>query len=280
MKIEIIKSFDIDVKGFKHTISYNDAKYLYDELHKEFGYNAEKFWEDSHIAKNGLMKLTKKMLLQLNAGSSRIEFCERYKLFGFPLDRLDEIQGDHEGFVCWLKHKTNLEFDQNQNLVRWESDGGYWEKFEYDQNGNQIRHEFSGGTWTKYKYDKNGNQILRESSCGRWEKYEYDQNNNQILMVDSHGFWEKFEYDQNSNQILREDSNGYWLKFEYDQNGNQILQEYSEGNWKKFEYDQNRNLVRWENSRGRWSKYEYEFYDNGQLKRLDDLIIPYFEQEI
>jgi hypothetical protein len=163
------------------------------------------------------MKLTKKLLLQLNAGSSRIEFCESYKLFGFPLDRLDEIQGDYEGFVVWLKSKTNLEFDQNQNLVRYEDSVGYWVKYEYDQNNNQILKESSSGWWAKYEYDQNNNQILKEVSSGMWTKYEYDQNNNQI---------------------------------------------------------------RWESSNGYWVKYEYEFYDNGQLKRLNNLVIPYFEQEI
>ena len=47
MKIEIIKEFNIELKGFKCTVTYDEAKYLYDELNKEFGYNAEKFWEDT-----------------------------------------------------------------------------------------------------------------------------------------------------------------------------------------------------------------------------------------
>ena len=163
------------------------------------------------------MKLTKKLLLQLHACSSGIEFCERNKLFGFPLDQLNEIQGDYEGFVEWLKDKRNLKFDQNQNLVR------------------------------------------REYSEGNWMKCEYDQNN---------------------NKILQEYSDGYWEKSEYDQNNNQIRHEFSGGTWTKYEYDQNNNPVRWETPDGTWRKFETEFYDNGQLKRLDDLIIPYFEQEI
>lgn len=46
MKIKIIKSFDIEVLGFNYNMTYEEAKELYVELHKEFGYNAEKFWED------------------------------------------------------------------------------------------------------------------------------------------------------------------------------------------------------------------------------------------
>ena len=163
------------------------------------------------------MKLTKKLLKQLHACSSGIEFCERNKLFGFPLDQLNEIQGDYDGFVEWLKDRRNLEFDQNQNLVRYKASSGWWTKYEYDQNNNQILKEFS------------------------------------------HGFWVKYEYDQNQNLVRWENSDGCW---------------------KKYEYDQNQNLVRWENSHGSWVKSETEFYDNGQLKRLNKLVIPHFEQEI
>ena len=165
------------------------------------------------------MKLTKKLLKQLHACSSGIEFCERYKLFGFPLERLDEIRGDYDGFVEWLKSKTNLEFDQNQNLVRKETSLGWWAKSEY----------------------------------------EYDQNGNMILQEYSDGWWKKFEYDQNNNQILREDSNGSLVK---------------------YEYDQNQNLVQREDFNGSLKKFGSEFYDNGQLKRIGGLVIPYFEQEI
>jgi hypothetical protein len=50
MKIEVNKSFDIEIKGFKCTITYNEAKYLYDELNKEFGYNAENWWENPPLS--------------------------------------------------------------------------------------------------------------------------------------------------------------------------------------------------------------------------------------
>ena len=50
MKIEINKSFDIEIKGFKCTVTYDEAKYLYDELNKEFGYNAENWWENPPLS--------------------------------------------------------------------------------------------------------------------------------------------------------------------------------------------------------------------------------------
>jgi len=36
-------------------------------------------------------------------------------------------------------------------------------------------------------------------------------------------------------------------------------------------------LIGHQNSFGKSETHESEFYDNGQLKRYDDLIIPYFE---
>ena len=107
------------------------------------------------------MKLTKKLLLQLETCSSGIEFCERNKLFGFPSERLSEICGDYDGFFRWLKYKTNIEFDQNGNLVRWEYSSGYWVKYEYDQNNNKIQWEHSEDIWMKYESEFYDNGQLK-----------------------------------------------------------------------------------------------------------------------
>lgn len=43
MKIKIKKSFDIEVLGLNYNMTYEEAKYLYEELHKEFGKPSETF---------------------------------------------------------------------------------------------------------------------------------------------------------------------------------------------------------------------------------------------
>ena len=56
-----------------------------------------------------------------------------------------------------------------------------------------------------------------------------------------------------------------------------IYVESSCGGSEYYEYDQNGNCIMYSDSYGNIIKYESEFYDNGQLKRIDDLIIPYFK---
>ncbi len=48
------------------------------------------------------MILTKQLLEQWGACEGGIDFCEKNKLFGFDLERIDEIKGDHLGFIVWF----------------------------------------------------------------------------------------------------------------------------------------------------------------------------------
>ena len=45
------------------------------------------------------MKLTKELLLNIKADLEFIDFCERNKLLGFDLDKLNQIKGDYKGFL-------------------------------------------------------------------------------------------------------------------------------------------------------------------------------------
>jgi hypothetical protein len=48
--------------------------------------------------------------------------------------------------------------------------------------------------------------------------------------------------------------------------------------WK--EYDENNNLTYYKHSNGIARKYIVECYEDGQLKRYDTLLIPYFEKPV
>ena len=66
-----------------------------------------------------MTNLTKKFLKDFKACSSGIKFAEQNKLFGFPLDRLDEVVGDVNSFVNWVrdKVKSQVEYDTNGNMI-------------------------------------------------------------------------------------------------------------------------------------------------------------------
>jgi len=111
------------------------------------------------------------------------------------------------------------------------------------------------------------------------EIVKYDPNNNLIHYKSSNGFeyWKRF--DQNNNLIHYKDEHEseYWQ--DYDQNNNLIHCKYNNGfeYWK--EYDQNNNLIHYKDSTGNEEHYVVEYYEDGQLKRYEDLKIPWYKKD-
>ena len=84
--------------------------------------------------------LSKELLHNWDACEEGIEFCERNKLFGFDLSRIDEVVGDYNNFINWLKNelKCKREYNSQGNKIKEETSDGYWFKWEYDSHGNMI----------------------------------------------------------------------------------------------------------------------------------------------
>lgn len=49
------------------------------------------------------MKITSEILKLIGACEHGITWLQKNGLEGFPLNRINEIQGDHEKFVAWIK---------------------------------------------------------------------------------------------------------------------------------------------------------------------------------
>lgn len=284
------------------------------------------------------MILTKELLHQCGACENGIDFCERNKLFGFDLDRIDDIQGDYEDYIAWIRStiiNENWIYDQHGNLIKEKLDnnvifnytGGIETISIFDERGNKISDKAPDGWWVNYEYDERNNRTMREYSDGKITKWfyndnnniiktqwlpvdfevinEYDVNNNLITVTDSRGYVITYEYDSNNNCTHELHSNGYWVKnkydeigrlisiinstgisntMDYDENGNKIYEcrsRYINGFYTGichdyWEYDDHTNLIMYKTNRGQ-QMHTVEYYDNGQLKRYDDLYIPYIE---
>ncbi len=232
------------------------------------------------------MFLTKKLLIQLDACTAGINFCERNKLFGFDLSRINEIEGDtEEEFVSWLKYEMQNEFifDDSDNIV--------------------VKKRISARTLANYMYDERGNKTLEitvnyfKPSNVEYGRFEYDSNNNLIHYYNSLNEWVKWEYDEQC-RILREyDSDGYEKKYVYDIHGHTVyelthhynkdiistskyntqgflISDNVEGNFNiLYECDENGNIIRILH-KNREEKKLVKYYPNGQLKQYGDLKIP------
>ena len=110
-------------------------------------------------------------LNQYNACEEGIMFIKNNNLLNFPFELLDQVKGDHDEYITWLKECIG---------------SGY--EYEYDQNNNLIHYK-----------DSEGNESWKE----------YDQNNNLIHYKDSNGYEEWKSYDERNNLVHYKDSTGY-----------------------------------------------------------------------
>ena len=107
--------------------------------------------------------LTVKLLKDLKACKSGIDFVKRNGLEGLSLDLLDKTRGDHEGFVSWLKEALSTER-------------------EYDTQGNKIKEtDPNGDVWT-YEYDTQGNTIKQTAPYGDVWTYEYINTDEKLVI--------------------------------------------------------------------------------------------------
>ena len=141
--------------------------------------------------------LNTEFLKAINACPAAIEFVIRNKLESLPLSRLNEIEGNYNYYVSWMKNKT-WEFDQNNNKILEVDSDGDETRWEYDQNNNKIRVVLADGRENRWEYDQNNNKILEVDSGGYEIRWEYDRNNNKIRVVYPDGYekcWETEYYD-------------------------------------------------------------------------------------
>jgi YD repeat-containing protein len=266
------------------------------------------------------MILTKELLHQNGACEEGIAFCERNKLFGFDLDRIDEIQGDYDSYIEWInttiispRTKTSpipitdsftiSEYDDRNNKISdTYAEGSWWIKYEYDEKNNKTRQEESTGHIIVWEYDKRNNVIKSKWVHSNFEVLNtYDDNDNLIFVSDSSGYTIEYQYDSNNNCVYESHSNGHFVKQEYDLLGRLIKYEKFGGNSSEieydsrnnkihechfragtnntfeeyWEYDEHSNLIKYKSSSIQEPiTYTVEYYDNGQLKRYNDLFIP------
>ena len=73
-------------------------------------------------------------------------------------------------------------------------------------------------------------------------------------------------------------SNGIECLKEYDERNNLVHYKNSKGYEEWYEYDEKNNLIHYKDSTGIEYSNEIEYYPDGQLKKYNELELPYFEK--
>lgn len=71
--------------------------------------------------------LTLKFLKTHEACEDGVDFVKRNKLIGFPLSMIDQVEGDYNRFVLWLKNimPVSCEYDSNGNEIHFKDTDGF-----------------------------------------------------------------------------------------------------------------------------------------------------------
>lgn len=241
--------------------------------------------------------LTEKWLKTHNACQDGIDFAIRNNLIGFPFHLLEQIKGDINNFISWIKvHRHDIILlDSNLNASykkAHRSSKECW--YTYDDNENLIHEKNSNGFNRKYSYDNNNNviHIIHEHMIPENKNndytfeiwYEYDENNNLIYQYTSDDYKLWFEYDSNNNLIHSYNSHGLDEKwFEYDIYHNMVYKktkEYSDSEpaqeW--YTYDDHHNILTGRGVHYQFANNKIDYYPDGQLKQYNELYIPYFRK--
>ena len=233
--------------------------------------------------------LTKDLLVRWDASKTAIDWFIDVGMEGFPLDRLDEIEGDFADYIGDLKETFhNSTFDDDGNIIEYKDDGFSWTAT-YDKDGNQLTYDDSEGeSWTA-TYDENGNQLTHEYSDGYSWEATYDEKGNQLTYKHADGYSCESTFDNEGHMVMFKNSDGeyttsvsyksagskYIHYFDendevslnvYDEEGNLVYHR-TEDYWEKYSYDRGREVYH-ENSSGVWSESTYD--DEGRLRTYRD----------
>ena len=106
-------------------------------------------------------RVTVEGLKKISACDSAIGFVERNNLEGFPIELLDQVEGDYNSYISWLKNslKNRWEYDSHGNMVKRIYPDGDEYRLEYDAHGNEIKIIFPDGDEHRWEYDSHGNMI-------------------------------------------------------------------------------------------------------------------------
>ncbi|MCK5789020.1 MAG: hypothetical protein KAH32_08470, partial [Chlamydiia bacterium] len=153
-----------------------------------------------------------------------IAFVVRNKLIGYDLDKLDDIEGDYNKFISFIKsmyikelnitgNELNITCEVLGQITHFTNASGYeWWK-EYNDLG-QITHfnSASGSEWWR-EYDSSGNEIHYKNIDGYNGWREYDALGNEIHYKNSIGFEHWKEYDALDVHYRNNIGEEYWREY-------------------------------------------------------------------
>lgn len=218
--------------------------------------------------------LSLKLLKDFELDDTEIDFFVSNDLLNFPLNQLDNIIGDYNNIIFWLNLIIkNVDIDDNYRISK--KDGsGFFTDYYYDSDNNIIEKDWQFGNC---KYTYLNNKIVKISETNKPIKLFVYTDNGFLIEYKDGSDDKSFKcfYDNKNNLIKKQFDNGNFVSYSY--KNNKIMREDIKNkdgkSFIEYQYDKSTGkLLKKKNSYG--ITIDYEYYDNGQIKSIDDMIFP------
>ena len=186
------------------------------------------------------------LLKSLDACESGIDFVKRANLEGFPLSKLDQVEGDYNGFVDWLR--------QELKTVR-----------VYNDQGLMTKRVNPLGRVYEYEYKDQGVMTKRVNPLGDVYRYEYNDQGLMTKEVLHSGGVREYEYNGQGLMTKEVYPSGDVYEYEYNDKGLITKEVYSSGGVCEYEYNGQGLMTKRVDPSGRVCEYEYEFDNKDRL---------------
>lgn len=247
------------------------------------------------------MNITAEWLKSHAACLRGVQFFERNGLENFPADRVDEIIGDHLGWVHFIKTALEVdaskEFDSRGNLVKYTSEDGTTYQMRYNNKNQVISEKSSEGSFIEFTYYDDGKLctrlrngliesylyneqgLVRECKNPSWTmQYEYNEQGKMTKRIHGKRITE-FTYDANGNQTSRITSDGTSMIKEYDERGNCTYMLRNNNDWYRQTFDEKNNMLTYMDASGFKEHYKYDERGNMTESHRDDIEHIYYDYE-
>lgn len=214
------------------------------------------------------MKLTKEFLNKHHACPIGIRFCERNKLLGCDLDYINDVVGDYDKFMGWIRGlvKSDKVYDKNGRLLsKTDPETGVVVHYEYNAEGQKSCMRIGDDEIRTYLYNDDKSIMCEthvlESESGATRKFILYNDNGLKHYVEVY----KVVDDEHIPETIE--------RFIYDSDGllikmitlNVKTMDYHETN---FVNDSHGNMVKIIRHNGSEINFSNHYYDDGQLKEI------------
>lgn len=173
------------------------------------------------------------------------------------------------GLCCGIQ--SQLEYDDNDNVVKRTDANGNITTYTYDDRGNMLSLTDALGNSERYTYEPDFNQVASfQDKNGNSYRFTYDAKGNLTSLSGPLGFSNSFTYNDKGWPLTTTDANGSVTMTTYNTDGTTASVQNAAGYKTGYTYDQNGNILTVTDAKNNVTTYAYD--DNNEITSQIDAL--------